>query len=111
MDTELLKGTLSLLILSLLGRKEMYGYEIVKTVKEATGGALEWKEGSLYPNLHKLEREGLIVGSWHAEQGQRRRRYYGLTAAGRRVLAGELASWRQLSKAVDQVLKAEVQHE
>ena len=108
MDTELLKGTLSLLILSLLGRKEMYGYEIVKRVEEATDGALRWKEGSLYPNLHKLERDGLIVGRWHEEAGQRRRRYYGLTAAGRRALAGELASWRMLAKAVDQILKAEV---
>ena len=110
MDTELLKGTFSLLILTLLGRKEMYGYEIVKSVTEATGGALQWKEGSLYPNLHKLERDGLIAGSWRDEPGQRRRKYYVLTATGRRAMAEELASWRQLSKAVDQILKGEVRH-
>ena len=60
MDSELLKGTLSLLILSLLQRRPMYGYEIVKTVCDETDGALEWKEGSLYPCLHKLERDGLV---------------------------------------------------
>lgn len=111
MDTELLKGTLSLLILSLLSRKDMYGYEISKRVEEATGGALRWKEGSLYPNLHKLEKDGLVVGSWHEEPGQRRRKYYGLTPAGRRALADELASWRKLSRAVEQILKTEVRDE
>ena len=60
MDTELLKGTLSLLIMSLLSRKPMYGYELATTVGLDTHGAFEWKEGSLYPALHKLEKEGLI---------------------------------------------------
>ena len=86
MDTELLKGTLSLLILSLLSRKSMYGYEIVKTVRECTGGVLQWKEGSLYPCLHKLEREGFLYEEWHGEPGTRRRKYYHLTHSGRAAL-------------------------
>ena len=107
MDTELLKGTLSLLILSLLGRKPMYGYEIVKTVREETDGALEWKEGSLYPSLHKLARDGLLRGEWQGAAGQRRRRYYHLTEAGRAALEEKVASWTLLSRAVDSVLNVE----
>ena len=67
MDSELLKGTLSLLILSLLDRKPMYGYEIVKTVRELTDGTLEWKEGSLYPSLHKLAAGGLVRSEWEGK--------------------------------------------
>jgi len=62
MDTELLKGTLSLLILALLRRKAMYGYEIAATVHRDTDGAFTWREGSLYPSLHKMVSEGLIIG-------------------------------------------------
>lgn len=107
MDTELLKGTLSLLILSLLRRRPMYGYEIVKTVREETGGALEWKEGSLYPGLHKLAKDRLIRGEWQGTAGQRRRRYYHLTKEGRTALAEKIASWTLLSRAVEGVLNAE----
>ena len=106
MDTELFKGTLSLLILSLLSRKPMYGYEIVKTVRDASGGALEFKEGSLYPSLHKLERDGFIAGRWEGDPGGRRRKYYELTERGRGALAGEMASWRQLAVAVNRILGA-----
>ncbi len=87
LDTELIKGTLSLLILSLLSRSPMYGYEIVTTVAEETEGAFEWKAGSLYPSLHKLEKEGLVQGQWQGAAGARRRKYYHLTEAGRRALA------------------------
>jgi len=105
MDTELVKGTLSLLILSLLSRKAMYGYEIVTTVSEDTSGTFQWKEGSLYPSLHKLERAGLIRGQWEGESGRRRRKYYHLTEAGRVALAEKKQSWAQLSRAVGQVLE------
>src|SRR5438874_2718966 len=64
MDSELLKGTLSLLILSLLSRRSMYGYEIAATVHRDTDGAFVWREGSLYPNLHKLQVDELIAGQW-----------------------------------------------
>jgi PadR family transcriptional regulator, regulatory protein PadR len=87
MDTELLKGTLSLLILSLLSRKVMYGYEIAETVHSDTDGAFTWREGSLYPNLHKLELAGLIVGEWEEKESGRTRRYYHITKQGRAALA------------------------
>ncbi len=107
MDTELLKGTLSLLILSLLNRKAMYGYEIVKTVREASDGALQWKEGSLYPGLHKLAKDGLIRGEWEGKPGQRRRRYYRITEKGRAALSEKTEAWALLSRSVNRILKKE----
>src|SRR5580698_529757 len=105
MDTELLKGTLSLLILSLLSRKPMYGYDIAATVKRDTNGALNWREGSLYPNLHKMETEGLIVGKWEEKETGRRRRYYHVTAKGRAALAVKVQSWTELCQAVNRILE------
>src|SRR6476660_5999025 len=83
MDTELVKGTLSLLILSLLSRKPMYGYEIAATVHRETNGAFTWREGSLYPNLHKMQADGLIEGEWEEKETGRKRRYYSITKKGR----------------------------
>jgi transcriptional regulator len=104
-DPELVKGTLSLLILSLLTRKPMYGYEMAATVHAETDGAFEWKEGSLYPSLHNLERAGLVSSQWEGEAGSRRRKYYYLTEAGRSALATKTLSWRKLCQAIDQVLE------
>ncbi len=109
MDAELLKGTLSLLILSLLARKPMYGYEIAATVRRDTDGVFEWKEGSLYPNLHKLEADGLIRGQWEPAGSARKRRYYHITRAGQAALADKRQSWQQISTAVNKVL--EISHE
>src|ERR1041384_6806218 len=105
MDSELLKGTLALLILSLLSRKAMYGYEIAATVHRDTDGAFTWREGSLYPSLHKLEQSGLIVGEWEERETGRKRRYYRLTKQGRAVLREKEQSWTALCVAVNQVLK------
>jgi PadR family transcriptional regulator, regulatory protein PadR len=105
MDTELLKGTLSLLILSLLSRKAMYGYEIAATVHRDTDGAFTWREGSLYPSLHKLQADGLISGEWEEKETGRKRRYYHITKAGRAALAEKLASWNGLCVAVNAILE------
>lgn len=118
MDTELLKGTLSLLILSLLQRKAMYGYEIAATVHKDTAGAFTFKEGSLYPSLHKLEADGLITGQWEdppsdtpprpaaaPPAGGRKRRYYHLTPKGKAALRDKLDSWNELVRAVSAVLE------
>lgn len=83
----------------------MYGYEIAQTVLEETDGALAWKEGSLYPCLHKLARDGLVRGEWQEGAGERRRRYYHLTDAGRRSLAERAGSWSDLVRAVNRVLE------
>jgi transcriptional regulator len=105
MDTELLKGTLSLLILSLLSRKTMYGYEIATTVHRDTDGAFTWREGSLYPSLHKMEADGLIVGKWEEKETGRKRRYYEVTRTGREALKQKLHSWAELCHAVNRVLE------
>jgi PadR family transcriptional regulator PadR len=105
MDTELLKGTLSLLILSLLGRKSMYGYEIAATVHRDTDGAFTWREGSLYPSLHKMEADGLIEGEWEEKETGRKRRYYRITKKGKAVLAEKVQSWTELCRAVNRILE------
>src|SRR4051794_18063079 len=105
MDTELLKGTLSLLILSLLSRKSMYGYEIAATVHRDTDGAFTWREGSLYPSLHKLEADGLIAGEWEEKETGRKRRYYGITRKGRAALREKTHSWAEICQAVNRILE------
>ncbi len=105
MDTELLKGTLSLLILSLLSRKSMYGYEIAATVHQETDGAFTWREGSLYPNLHKMQADGLIVGEWEEKETGRKRRYYHITEKGRAALREKVQAWTELSHAVNRILE------
>ena len=105
MDTELIKGTLSLIILSLLSRRAMYGYEIVATVKEETDGALDWKAGSLYPCLHKLEKDGMIRGEWEGEPDTRQRKYYHITKAGRSAFDEKQESWSQLTRAITQIME------
>ncbi len=105
MDAELVKGTLSLLILSLLSRKSMYGYEIAATVHRDTDGAFTWREGSLYPNLHKLQAEGLINGEWEERDTERKRRYYHITAKGKAALKEKRKSWEAMSQAVNAVLE------
>jgi transcriptional regulator len=105
MDTELLKGTLSLLILSLLSRKAMYGYEIAATVHRDTDGAFTWREGSLYPSLHKLEADGLVLGKWEEKETGRKRRYYHITKKGKAALGEKLQSWSELCQAVNRILE------
>ncbi|HWE95781.1 MAG TPA: PadR family transcriptional regulator [Tepidisphaeraceae bacterium] len=105
MDTELLKGTLSLLILSLLSRRDMYGYEIAATVHRDTDGTFTWREGSLYPNLHKLQADGLIVGEWEEKETGRKRRYYHITAKGKAALKEKLKSWNELCHGVSRILE------
>lgn len=105
MDTELLKGTLSLLILSLLSRKPMYGYEIAATVHRDTDGAFTWREGSLYPSLHKLEADGFIVGEWEEKETGRKRRYYHITKKGLAALKEKVQSWTDLCRGVNRILE------
>ena len=105
MDSELLKGTLALLILSLLGRRPMYGYELAATVHRDTDGAFTWREGSLYPNLHKLQADGLIAGEWEDTDSGRKRRYYRLTPKGRAALKQKVQAWEALVRGVNRVLE------
>jgi PadR family transcriptional regulator, regulatory protein PadR len=99
-----LKGTLPTLILEALARGPSHGYRIAGCIKERSQGVLDFKEGTLYPALHKLENEGLVESYDGVENG-RERRYYRITPSGRRALAKDRAEWRQLSRAVTLILE------
>ncbi len=106
---ELLKGSLDLMLLSLLAGEPMYGYQIVREVQARSGGQLKLKEGSLYPALHRLEQAGLLEGFWQQRADGADRRYYQLTAQGRTALPGRQAEWRQLVAAINSVLSPDAQ--
>lgn len=104
-DRELLKGSFDVLLLALLERGPMYGYQIVKEVKARTDGVLELKEGSLYPALHRLEQQGLIEGFWQPRADGADRRYYRLTARGAEAAQEKRAEWRRFATAIEGVLR------
>jgi len=105
LSQDLTKGTFVPIILSLLKERAMYGYEIVKIVNARTRGRLEWKEGTLYPTLHRLEADGLVRSRWQDVPGEqesaRRRKYYSITRKGVVELARRAAEWREFSLAVN----------
>jgi DNA-binding PadR family transcriptional regulator len=86
------------LILSILQDGETYGYRIIKQMKILSGGHLEWSFGMLYPVLHRLEKDGFIASAWKISDKERRRKYYRLTAAGRRELEREKSQWLAVSQ-------------
>ena len=100
---ELKKGSAELLILSLVEDRPRHGYEIAKLIGERSDGVLQFHVASLYPLLYRLERRGLIKGQWVEKAGPRRRRYYKLTAEGRRVLAAQRNTWQEFFAALDRV--------
>ena len=97
------KGTLPTLILEALIREPSHGYRIAQRIKERSEGVLDFREGTLYPALHKLENEGLVESYEGVENG-RQRRYYRITESGRGILAKDRAEWRELSRAVTIIL-------
>jgi len=103
-DKELVKGSVVPIVLRLLGEREMYGYEIVKVVNERTDGLLEWKEGTLYPCLHRLEGEGFITSLWREADTGKKRKYYRITRKGLGELARRTQEWEQFSGAVSALL-------
>lgn len=103
--SELKKGSAELLILALLEDRPRHGYEIAKLIEQRSGGAITYQVASLYPTLYRLERRGLMQGRWVERAGQRRRRYYRLTGAGRRVLADQRNTWEAFVVALDQIAR------
>lgn len=103
-DKQLLKGTLPLLVLRLLEDDDLYGYELIKTLHDASRGAFRFGEGSLYPVLHSLEREGHLRSYWSDSEVGRKRKYYAITASGRGELAERGAEWRAFAGGIDAVL-------
>jgi PadR family transcriptional regulator PadR len=104
--TELLKGTLDLLILKTLDLEGRHGLGVAERMEQITQGAFSVKAGSLFPALHRLEESGYIAGAWTASQEGRRVRSYQLTAAGRKQLAAEKKQWARIALAVTQILDA-----
>ncbi|MGE0353095.1 MAG: PadR family transcriptional regulator [Gemmatimonadales bacterium] len=102
---DLLQGTLDLLILQVLRREPMHGWGIAQRILEGSSRQLNVNQGSLYPALHRLEDRGLVRASWGTSENNRRARFYELTAAGRRQLKLEQASWQQFAGAVQGVLQ------
>ena len=102
-EPELKKGSTELLILALVEDRPRHGYEIAKQIVERSGGALVFHAASLYPVFYRLERKGWLRGRWLEKAGQRRRRYYRITASGRRVLEARRQTWREFIAALDRV--------
>jgi len=102
---ELLKGNTETLLLSLLSIQPMYGYQIIKELKRRSDGYFKFREGTLYPALHRLEADRLVKGSWQRLPSGKERRYYQLTEKGLRLLEEKVAEWRGFSSAVNMVMQ------
>ena len=101
LDRELKKGSAELIILSIIESGARHGYEISKLIETRSAGQLKFHVASLYPLLYRLEERGWLQGKWVEKAGQRRRRFYGLTAEGRRVLARQRDTWKSFVSAMD----------
>jgi transcriptional regulator len=103
--SDLVQGTLDLLLLKILALEPMNGYAISIRLKQVSGDVLQVSDGSLYPALHKLEQEGWIAAKWQPTENNRRAKFYSLTALGRGQLEKESANWSRLSAAISAVVK------
>ena len=104
---EMKKGSAELLILSLVELRARHGYEIGKLIEQKSDGAIVFSAAALYPLLYRLENRGWIQGRWVEQAGQRRRRYYRLTAGGRRMLGEQRSAWRAFATAINRIAGTE----
>ena len=103
--TDLVQGTLDLLILKVLALEPMNGWAIGQRLKQLTADVLQVSDGSLYPALHKLEQEGWVTSEWRQSENNRRAKFYSLTRAGRKQLQIEATNWDRLARAITSVVK------
>lgn len=103
--SDLVQGTLDLLLLKILGLEPLNGFAISQRLKQVSGDVLQVSDGSLYPALHKLEQEGWISAKWKASENNRRAKYYSLTRLGKKRLEKETTDWNRLSSAISRVVK------
>jgi transcriptional regulator len=103
--SDLVQGTLDLLLLKILALEPLHGWAISQRLKQVSGDVLQVSDGSLYPALHKLEQEGWIASEWTPSENNRRAKFYSLTRLGRRQLERETANWDRLSSAISNVIK------
>jgi len=104
--TDLLQGTLDMLILKAIAAEPQHGWAIAQGIEQVSGNVLQIGQGSLYPALHRLEYKGWIRAQWGASENNRKARYYSLTAAGRKRLEAELDNWVRLTGAINLVLES-----
>ncbi len=104
--TDLMQGTLELLILKTLTREHMHGYGIAQRIHEAVDDLLKVEDGSLYPALYRMEERGWIASEWGASENNRRAKFYKLTRAGRQQLSAQSVNWERISQAVTKVLQS-----
>ena len=105
--SDLVQGTLDLLLLKILGLEPLNGWTISQRLKQVSGDVLQVSDGSLYPALHKLEQEGWITAEWRPSENNRRAKFYSLTRVGRKQLEKEAANWTRLSEAITHVIRLE----
>jgi PadR family transcriptional regulator PadR len=105
LDRELKKGSAELLILSLVELRPRHGYEMSQLIEQQSEGAVRFKVTSLYPLLYRLEKRGWLQGRWVEKAGQRRRRYYRITPAGRKILAEQRRGWERFVAAINRIVQ------
>ena len=103
--SDLVQGTLDLLLLKILALEPLHGWAISLRLKQVSGEVLQVTEGSLYPALHKLEQQGWIKSEWKQTENNRRAKFYSLTPPGRKHLEAESANWNRLSSAISRVIR------
>ena len=104
--TDLMQGTLELMILKTLSREQMHGYGIAQRIHQTVDDLLKVEDGSLYPALYRMEERGWISSEWGLSENNRRAKYYKLTKAGRKQLEAQSINWERVSRAVMRVLEA-----
>ena len=102
-STDICKGSAEMILLALLEQRERHGYELAKRIQAQSESRLQFHVASLYPMLYRLERKGLVEGRWVEKAGERRRRYYRLTPAGREALTEQRRSWREFVSALNRL--------
>lgn len=107
-DSEMLKGTLDMMILRTLVGGDAHGHTIAKVIEHTSEDVLEVEQGSLYPALHRLEDRGWVSSNWGPSENNRKAKFYRLTAAGRKQLVRETSRWRQMKRAIGLVMGEEV---
>lgn len=107
-NKELMKGSTAILILTLLEREDMYGYNITSELKKKTGDTLDLKEGTLYPMLHGLEEAHAVDSYWMNSENGKRRKYYKITKEGEEILFEKLQEWGAYTRAVNSVLRTSI---
>ncbi len=104
--TDLVQGTLDLLILKILALQSMHGWGIAQRIHQMSGEVLQVGQSALYPSRHKLEQNGWIAAEWAVSENNRRAKYYALTKAGRKAMEVESANWERLAAAISQIVRA-----